>query len=107
MSQVLQKILITLGAVGLMLLGYFLFVNPSQFALQESAVNPLADSVLIKTQAFIARRAALDRVEITSELFSDTRFTGLRSYTTPLAEQDLGKRSIFDVPADLQTSQSE
>lgn len=93
-----QKIILTVGALGLMYLGYTLFVQPNQFALEAGATNPLADSVLVKTQAFIERRAQLDRVTIDSKLFTDERFTALRSYTAALANQTVGKSSLFDAP---------
>ncbi len=102
MSQLLQKIFITLGAAGLIFLGYLLFVQPSQFALDGGAVDPLADGVLAKTQVFIERRALLDQVTIDSALFTDPRFTTLRSYTTTLSNQAVGKTSLFELPPALQ-----
>lgn len=107
MSESLQKILIVGGAIGLIALGYFLFVQPSQFGLEGGASDPLADSVLVKTQAFIARRAQLDQVVISPALFSDTRFTTLKSYTSEVATQSVGKTSIFDLPPELQGTPSE
>ncbi|MCU0678629.1 MAG: hypothetical protein MUF19_03550 [Candidatus Pacebacteria bacterium] len=105
MSQLLQKIFITVGAAGLLFLGYVLFVQPSQFALDDSAVNPLADSVLAKTQIFIERRAQLDQVSIDSALFTDPRFTSLRSYTSALSNQSVGKSSLFELPPSLANTQ--
>lgn len=93
-----QKIILGVGAIGLLYLGYTLFVQPNQFALDESAVNPVADGVLMKTQAFIARRAELDQVTIDGRLFADERFTALRSYTAALSNQSIGKSSLFDIP---------
>jgi hypothetical protein len=63
----------------------------------------MADQMLLKTQVFIERRAKLDQVAITSELFSDPRFTSLRSYSPALAEQTLGKPTLFSLPAGLST----
>jgi hypothetical protein len=102
MSQLFQKMFITVGAIGLLVLGYLLFVQPSQFSLDEGSVNPLADSVLAKTQVFIERRAQLDQVSIDSTLFSDPRFTGLRSYTAALSTQSVGKSSLFEIPSSLE-----
>jgi hypothetical protein len=101
MSQLLQKIFITIGAAGLIFLGYLLFVQPSQFSLDGGAVNPLADSVLAKTQVFIERRTQLDQVTLDSSLFTDPRFTALRSYTVALSAQSVGKTSLFDLPPSL------
>lgn len=106
MSQLLQKILITGGALGLIALGYFLFVQPSQFGLEGGAVDPLADSVLVKTQAFIGRRAQLDQVTIDASLFSDARFTSLRSYSSEVGTLPLGKNSLFELPPELDDTPS-
>lgn len=99
-----QKIILAVGALGLIYLGYTLFVQPNQFALEEGATNPLADGVLLKTQVFIERRSQLDRVTIDSKLFTDERFTALRSYTAALANQTVGKSSLFDVPGNTSDS---
>lgn len=102
MSQLFQKIFITIGAAGLIFLGYLLFVQPSQFALDGGAVDPIADGVLAKTQVFIERRALLDQVSIDGSLFTDPKFTALRSYTTALSSQSLGKSSLFELPPSLE-----
>ncbi len=93
-----QKIILGVGAIGLLYLGYTLFMQGDQFALEEGATNPLADAVLVKTQVFIERRAQLDQVSIDGGLFADERFTSLRSYTAALANQEVGKTSLFEVP---------
>ncbi|MFN3693077.1 MAG: hypothetical protein ACK4SL_03210 [Candidatus Paceibacteria bacterium] len=94
-----QKIILGVGAIGLLYLGYTLFMQGDQFALEEGATNPLADAVLMKTQVFIERRAQLDQVSIDGGLFADERFTSLRSYTAALANQEVGKTSLFELPA--------
>jgi hypothetical protein len=104
MSEIFQKIFITIGAAGILFLGYLLFVQPSQFALDGGAVNPLADSVLAKTQVFIERRIQLDQVVLDSSLFTDPRFTSLRSYTAALSTQSIGKTSLFEMPPALEDS---
>lgn len=102
-----QKLIIILGAIALLAIGYFLFVQQDQFSLNAEDTNPLADQVLAKTQVFIQRRASLDAVEISPKLFSDARFTSLRSYTSNLSDQSLGKSSLFDLPAGLTAPEAE
>ncbi len=102
MSNFLQKTLIIGGSIGLIALAYFLFFQPSQFELEAGESNPLADAVLAKTQVFIELRAKLDTVVIDSDLFADERFTGLRSYSSTLADQPIGKTSLFDLPSSLE-----
>ncbi|MFM2340128.1 MAG: hypothetical protein RLZZ360_764 [Candidatus Parcubacteria bacterium] len=94
----IQKIILGIGALGLFYLGYVLFIQTDEFALEDSAVNPMADNLVAKTQVFIGRRAQLDQVAIESALFTDPRFTTLRSYTTELSDQSVGKSSIFELP---------
>lgn len=93
-----QKLILGVGAIGLLYLGYTLFMQGDQFALDAGATNPMADAVLLKTQVFIERRSQLDQVTIDGGLFADERFTSLRSYTAALSNQELGKASLFDVP---------
>ncbi len=93
-----QKLILGVGAIGLLYLGYTLFMQGDQFALDAGATNPMADAVLLKTQVFIERRSQLDQVTIDGGLFADERFTSLRSYTAALSNQELGKSSLFDVP---------
>jgi hypothetical protein len=104
MSHFIQKVLIIGGGIGLAALAYFLFVQPDQFELEAGGVNPVADAVLAKTQVFIERRAQLDAVSINTDLFADERFTGLRSYSSALADQAIGKNSLFQLPPSLQTA---
>jgi hypothetical protein len=95
-SSTLQNIVI--GVIGLVLiaLGYFLFIKPSSFSLGGEAMSPLDDQVQARTQEFIARRDQLNQVTLDQSVFSDSRFTSLRSYTPPVTDQTLGKSSVFD-----------
>ena len=102
-----QKIIIGVGALGLLYLGYILFMQPNQFALEEGVVNPAADAIFNKTQVFIGRRAQLDQVAIDGKLFADPRFTTLRTYTSALSNQAVGKASLFDVPGGVASTREE
>jgi len=95
MAQSIQKFALIIGALVLAVLGYFVFVQGDDYALSPDAGSPLSDLVLAKTQAFIAHRAALDTVTISSEIFSDPRFNTLRSFTPPLEEQPIGRDNLF------------
>jgi hypothetical protein len=96
-----NNLIILILAVILLVLGYFIFIKPSDFALSSQAANPMADQMLLQTQVFIERRTKLDSVAISSELFSDPRFTSLRSFSPALTEQTLGKPTLFTLPAGL------
>ncbi|MFM2424165.1 MAG: hypothetical protein RLZZ70_556 [Candidatus Parcubacteria bacterium] len=95
MSQSTHSLPLLLGAAALLVLGYFVFIQGNDFELSPDAVSPLSDQVLAKTQAFIAHRNTLDSVNISPVLFSDSRFTSLRSFTPNLVERPVGKDDLF------------
>lgn len=96
-----QKIILGIGALGLFYLGYVLFFQSNQFALDDEYVNSATENLVAKTQVFIERRAQLDSVSLDGGLFTDERFTSLVSYTTTLSNQTVGKTSIFDLPNEI------
>jgi hypothetical protein len=95
MSKSNHSLPLLLGAIALLVLGYFVFVQGNDFALSPEAASPLSDQILAKTQAFIAHRSTLDTVDISPAIFSDARFTTLRSFTPNLVERPLGKDDLF------------
>jgi len=95
MSDSLKNILVLVVGVVLFGGGYFLLFSPSSFLL-ENANGPIDAQILFETQQFIAHRQVLEAVSLNTELFSDTRFTLLQSFASPVADQPIGKTSLFD-----------
>lgn len=79
----------------LLALGYYLFFAPGNSVLVGNT-EPLNTTLLLQTQEFIERRQQLDIVTLDTALFTDPRFTSLRSFETPVAPQAMGKNSVFD-----------
>jgi len=97
MASSFQNILIAIVGLVLVGFGYYLFVSDSNNALTDAS-SPVDDQILQKTQVFIERRARLEAVNITSEIFNDPRFTTLQTNTTLLPEQPIGNQNIFVSP---------
>jgi hypothetical protein len=95
MSNTIQNAIIGGLAVLLLGLGYFLFVKPSSIELEQGAVNPMSEQVLMRTEEFIQHRAELDQVSLSLAVFDDPRFTTLRTYTPALKEQTVGNPELF------------
>ncbi len=96
MSQTLKNILI-FGALFIMVLfGYYIFANRDAMMLSFTTATSDTSDLLSKTQVFITRRADLESRLLDTSLFSNERFTSLRSYHVGVPEQTLGRRNIFD-----------
>ncbi len=95
MSESLKNILV--GIICLILFGfaYFFLTGGSN---EESLNGQSADdqaALLAKTQSFIERSQILKGISIDTAFFNDTAFTSLRSYSTEVPNQPLGKNDIF------------
>lgn len=75
---------------------YFLTQNGSDFNLDGSIV--VSDDLISRTAIFIERRAILESLNLDTKIYSDPRFNTLRSYTTTVPEQPIGRENIFAVP---------
>lgn len=95
MSESLKNILV--GIICLILFGfaYFFFTGGTEDeSLNEQSANDQA-ALLTKTQSFIERSQILQGISIDTAFFNDTAFTSLRSYSTEVPNQPLGRNDIF------------
>lgn len=97
MSQGLKNIFVLGSVVALLVLAYYLFIQPSPELISGEA-DPQSAAVLAQAQLFIERRAQLEATTLNTAFFDDARFTSLRSYKSPEPEQLLGKPDLFAEP---------
>ena len=103
MTQTLKNLLVLIVFITLLALGYYLFTERDAVTLTLSGTAEVSPDLLEKTQVFIERRAALEARTLDMSLFTDPAFTSLRSYTTEVPNQTIGRSNIFDTPTPVPT----
>ena len=104
MSDILKNLLVGIVAILMCALGYYLYTQSGANTLSLDGTSVNSDDLLSRTEIFIERRAVLEAITIKIDLFSDPRFTSLRSYTTSVPEQSVGRLNIFDAPGVISKS---
>jgi hypothetical protein len=104
MSGFTKNIFVICICIACAALGYYLFVGTDD---SELAGNTVVRQELInKTQSFIERSAKLQQINIDQSLFTDSTFTSLRSFSTPVPNQPLGRNDIFGDASSISISSS-
>lgn len=101
MGKIITNLVIILGFITVAFAGYYVFIQKNGSALEFNSNEQTMQNMLNNTQVFIARRQALDRVELESAIaiFDDSRFRSLRSFSTPIADRPIGRENPFDTAA--------
>lgn len=69
--------------------------------------STVRQELIAKTQSFIERSAKLQAITIDQTFFMDTTFTSLRSFSTPVPNQALGRNNLFGTQTAIGASISE
>ena len=94
MSGLLKNFFVIGICIGCAGLAYYFLTGGS--ATNDLSTNTAVRQELInKTQSFIERSAKLQQVSIDQSFFTDSTFTSLRSFSTPVPNQPLGRNDIF------------
>ena len=96
MTQTLKNLLVLAGFIALVALGYYLFTERDSGALSFVTSVDVSPELLAKTSVFIQHRAELENLKLDTTIFTNPAFTSLRSYTTDIPEQQIGRTNIFD-----------
>lgn len=96
----IKKLIIILSILILLALGYFLFIERNGVSLDILTQGNLSEQLVANSQIFIERGNTLRQTRIDLSLFDDPRFSSLRSYSTPVPGQPIGKQNIFDALQD-------
>lgn len=96
MTDTLKNLLVLAGFIAVLGIGYFMFTQNSTTTGSLFDREKISPVLLEKTQVFIERRAELEARTLDVSLFQDPAFTSLRSYTTEIPEQPVGRSNIFD-----------
>lgn len=106
MTDTLKNILVGGAFILLLGIGYYMISQSDSVTLTLDGVSLVSGDLLSKTQIFIDRGATLQSLDIKTEVLTDDRFTSLRSYTTEIPEQTVGRNNIFDVPGAVPTTRT-
>ena len=97
MSGAAKNLVIILGIATVAFAGYFLYQQQASALLAPSTTNDQElEEMLMKTQAFIGRRQALDAVVIDGSILENRVFLSLRTYTKRLEDMPVGRTNPFD-----------
>ena len=103
MTPVLKNILLLIGLAIVLGAAYYMYSNGNLAPLDVSTVDSNQE-LLNKTAEFINRREQLNSTTLDLSLFSDARFNSLRSFSTPVPDQTVGRVNIFDKPATISST---
>lgn len=96
MSSTLKNLLTILGLATVAFVGYYLYTQQSNSALSTGADEGQLQDMLARTQIFIRHSEELDRIGmINTNLFTDPRFSTLRSFSKPIQESPVGRNDPF------------
>lgn len=93
MNSVTKNIATILGVLTIAFAGYYFFI-------QKASPDSVADDftlqqMLASTEVFIMRSQELDQMNFDLSVFEDARFKTLRSFTSPVQEQPVGRTDPF------------
>lgn len=70
----------------------------------EMSNSAVRQELIAKTQSFIERSTRLQQINIDQSFFMDSTFTSLRSFSTPVPNQALGRDDLFGTQTSIGTS---
>jgi hypothetical protein len=96
MGNSAKNIAIILGIITIGAGGYWLYTQEVAATPEFNGNEVTMQNMLSRTQVFIERRQQLDQVELDISFFEDDRFQSLRSFTTPIVTQPVGRSNPFE-----------
>lgn len=106
MNETLKNIFVACICLALAVLGY-LFITGSSSSDIDVAGSSSREELITKTQDFISRSAQLQSISIDQSIFTDTAFLGLRSFSSEVPNQPIGRTNIFTEREDFVGSENE
>lgn len=95
MSDSVKNILFLLFIIAIGGLGYYLYTQEGFAILNLEENQQIAANLEQQNAQFIAKLRILERVDLQLDLFTDPRFTTLRSVTTEVPELEVGRDNPF------------
>ncbi len=95
MGKTATNLSVVLGLITVAFAGYYIYTQQASPILEFDGNQQTMQNMLNNTRVFIQYRQALDAVEMDISFFEDERFRSLRTYTTPIQEQPIGRPDPF------------
>jgi hypothetical protein len=96
MTSTLKNLLTILALATIAFVAYYLYTQQSNNALSTGVDDAQLQDMLARTQIFIRHSEELDRIgSINTSLFTDPRFSTLRSFSKPVQESPVGRNDPF------------
>jgi len=92
MMSALKNIFVIVGLVLVAGLGYYVYSTNGSLGLQSSDANL---NIEAESADLIRKIDSIKRISIDRSLFSDPRFTNLRSFATPVPVYPVGRDNPF------------
>ncbi len=93
MSSVTKNIVTILGVLTVAFAGYYFYAQRS--SLEVTTDDYTLQEMLANTEVFIVRSQELDQMNFDLTVFEDQRFRTLRTFTSPVQEQLVGRPDPF------------
>jgi hypothetical protein len=94
MSSRIQNLLMLLGIVLIVALGYYLYIQSNAAVLKTGTAR---DQVALESALILRRLNEIKTVSLDGAIFSNERFTTLVDFTEPIIPQPVGRSNPFTV----------
>lgn len=106
MSDTLKNLVVGILFIGVVAAGYFMYTQRDSATLTLDGMSPRSEDLVARTQVFIDRRAELETLKLDIAFFQDARFSSLRSYSTIVPDQNVGRVNIFEAALAVPTTRT-
>jgi hypothetical protein len=95
MGKTVTNISIILGLLSVTFGAYYLFTQYSTTSIDTETNEQVMRDMLNNTRVYNQRSSTLNNISLDIGLFEDVKFTSLRKFTTPILEQEIGRKNPF------------
>jgi hypothetical protein len=95
MGKSATNISIILGVITIVFAGYYFYSQNSSVEPRFETNEQTMQNMLNNTKAFIGYRAVLRDVQLDYSFFEDERLLSLKSFTTPINDEPIGRSNPF------------
>jgi hypothetical protein len=95
MSKTIVNLTIALIVITAVYVGYFVYDQYIESTPGRQFDSTEVTRMLTEANEFIAHKQTLSKVNIDTDIFSDSRFLKLRNFSTPIEQSSVGRTNPF------------